>query len=82
MPTHASYDAAHSALSLVDAPYGQGGGGGGMGTLSQPRLYAAGGAHDDAASNVSQDTLYGGGTDAQQRYRDPYADEDGSLRKD
>lgn len=72
-----------SAVSLVDddgalpPSYAHGG----AGSISQPRLYAGG---DDGASaggaaggaNLSQDTLYGGGGDAQQRYRDPYGDDD------
>ncbi|GAA5845644.1 hypothetical protein JCM9279_006060 [Rhodotorula babjevae] len=60
---------------------GGGGGGGGAGSISQPRLYAgggdgAGGAAGGGGDNLSQDTLYGGGGDAQQRYRDPYGDDD------
>ncbi|GAA5914887.1 hypothetical protein JCM8208_003038 [Rhodotorula glutinis] len=84
-----------SAVSLVDddgAPlpaygaHGHGHGGGG-GSISQPRLYAGGGADGGegagaAGGNLSQDTLYGGGGDAQQRYRDPYGDDDdGGFRK-
>ncbi|GAA5938260.1 hypothetical protein JCM3775_002930 [Rhodotorula graminis] len=77
-----------SAVSLVDddgaLPPTYGAHGGGGGSISQPRLYAGGGAGTDdgmgaaaGPGNASQDTLYGGGDDSQQRYRDPYGDDDG-----